>query len=225
MVADTGATLMVGFNRRFDPNFRAARARIDAGDVGDVEMVTIISRDPGPPPLEYMARSGGLLRDMTIHDFDMARFLLGEEPVSVMAVGSVLVDPAIAGVPDIDSAAVTLVTASGKIAQISNSRRAVYGYDQRIEVHCSAGLVRAENIHESTVEMATAKGYERPPLMNFFLERYMPSYYAEVASFVEALATGTAPSPDGQAGLQALILAEAAVRSHTERRTVDVSEI
>ena len=114
---------MVGFNRRFDPNFRAARARVDAGEIGDVEMVSITSRDPGPPPLEYMARSGGLFRDMTIHDFDMARFLLGEEPVSVTAVGSVLVDPAIGGVPDIDSAAVTLVTATGKIAQISNSRR------------------------------------------------------------------------------------------------------
>jgi myo-inositol 2-dehydrogenase/D-chiro-inositol 1-dehydrogenase len=132
VVAGHDARLMVGFNRRFDPNFRAARARIDAGDIGEVEMVSITSRDPGPPPLEYMARSGGLFRDMTIHDFDMARLLLGEEPVSVSAVGSVLVDPAIGGVPDIDSAAVTLVTASGRIAQISNSRRASYGYDQRM---------------------------------------------------------------------------------------------
>jgi myo-inositol 2-dehydrogenase / D-chiro-inositol 1-dehydrogenase len=133
--------LMVGFNRRFDPNFGAARARIDAGAIGEVEMVNIISRDPGPPPLSYMARSGGLFRDMTIHDFDMARFLLGEDPVSVFAVGSVLVDPEIKTVPDVDSAAVTLVTASGKIAQISNSRRATYGYDQRIEVHGSLGMV------------------------------------------------------------------------------------
>ena len=207
IVADRGARLMVGFNRRFDPNFRAARARIDAGEIGDVEMVSITSRDPGPPPLEYMARSGGLFRDMTIHDFDMARFLLGEEPVSVTAVGSVLVDPAIGGVPDIDSAAVTLVTATGKIAQISNSRRASYGYDQRIEVHGSTGMVRAENIHESTVEVARSDGFERPPLMNFFIERYMPAYYAEVAAFVAAVNDGRPPQPDGASGLHALILA------------------
>jgi len=225
VVAEQNARLMVGFNRRFDPNFRAARARVDAGDIGDVEMVSITSRDPGPPPLEYMARSGGLFRDMTIHDFDMARFLLGEEPVSVTAVGSVLVDPAIGGVPDIDSAAVTLVTATGKIAQISNSRRASYGYDQRIEVFGSKGMVRADNIHESTVEVATPQGFERPPLMNFFIERYMSSYYAEVAAFVAAVNEGRPPQPDGASGLQALILAEAAVRSNEGRRTVDVSEI
>jgi myo-inositol 2-dehydrogenase/D-chiro-inositol 1-dehydrogenase len=225
VVDEQGARLMVGFNRRFDPNFRAARARIDAGEIGEVEMVTITSRDPGPPPLEYMARSGGLFRDMTIHDFDMARFLLGEEPVAVTAVGSVLVDPAIGGVPDVDSAAVTLVTETGKIAQISNSRRATYGYDQRIEVHGSAGMVRAENIHETTVELAGVRGYTRAPLMNFFLERYMPAYEAEVRAFVSALAEGRDPLPDGEAGLKALVLAEAAVRSNTERRTVDVSEI
>ncbi|HZI43701.1 MAG TPA: inositol 2-dehydrogenase [Ilumatobacter sp.] len=225
VVADQKARLMVGFNRRFDPNFRAARARIDAGEIGDVEMVSITSRDPGPPPLEYMARSGGLFRDMTIHDFDMARFLLGEEPASVTAVGSVLVDKAIGGVPDIDSAAVTLVTATGKIAQISNSRRASYGYDQRIEVHGSKGMVRAENIHESTVEVAGEQGFRRPPLMNFFIERYMPAYYAEVAAFVAAVNDGRPPQPDGESGLQALILAEAAVRSSDGRRTVDVAEI
>jgi myo-inositol 2-dehydrogenase/D-chiro-inositol 1-dehydrogenase len=212
VVAAHEARLMVGFNRRFDPNFREARARIDAGEIGDVEMVSITSRDPGPPPLEYMARSGGLFRDMTIHDFDMARFLLG-------------VDPAIGGVPDVDSAAVTLVTASGKIAQISNSRRASYGYDQRIEVHGSKGMVRAENIHESTVEVAGGQGFQRPPLMNFFIERYMPAYYAEVAAFVAAVKEGRPLKPDGESGLQALILAEAAVRSNAGRRTVDVSEI
>jgi myo-inositol 2-dehydrogenase / D-chiro-inositol 1-dehydrogenase len=225
VVDETGALLMVGFNRRFDPNFAAVRARVDAGAIGDVEMVSITSRDPGPPPLSYMARSGGLFRDMTIHDFDMARFLLGEEPVSVSAVGSVLVDPAIAGVPDIDSAAVTLVTASGKIAQISNSRRAAYGYDQRIEVLGSAGMARADNIHESTLEVAGAGGYTRPPLMNFFLERYMPSYHAEVATFVATVLDGAPVSPTGDDGLQALVLAEAAARSHRDRRTVDTSEI
>jgi myo-inositol 2-dehydrogenase/D-chiro-inositol 1-dehydrogenase len=225
VVEQTGATLMVGFNRRFDPNFRSARARVTAGEIGEVEMVSITSRDPGPPPLEYMARSGGLFRDMSIHDFDMARFLLGEEPVSVSAVGSVLVDSAIAGVPDIDSAAITLVTASGKIAQISNSRRAVYGYDQRIEVFGSNGMVRADNIHESTIEVVGADGFTKPPLVHFFIERYMSSYIAEVAAFVEAVNNGTPPQPTGDDGLQALVLAEAAVRSHTDRRVVDVAEI
>ena len=220
-----GITLQVGFNRRFDPSFRAVRAAIASGEIGTLTMLRIVSRDPSPPPAEYVKSSGGLFRDMTIHDFDMARFLLGEEPVSVTAVGSVLVDPAIGGVPDIDSAAVTLVTASGKIAQISNSRRASYGYDQRIEVHGSTGMVRADNIHESTVELARTAGFERPPLMNFFIERYMPAYYAEVAAFVAAVNDGRPPQPDGESGLQALILAEAAVRSNAERRTVDVSEI
>jgi myo-inositol 2-dehydrogenase/D-chiro-inositol 1-dehydrogenase len=225
VVEETGALLMVGFNRRFDPNFRAMRERIDAGAIGAVEMVNIISRDPGPPPLSYMERSGGLFRDMTIHDFDMARFLLGEEPASVSAVGSVLVDPDIAGVPDVDSCAVTLVTASGKIAQISNSRRATYGYDQRIEVHGSAGMVRAENIHETTVELAGADGYTRAPLMNFFLERYMPAYQAEVATFVAAATGGPTTYPTGDDGLRALVLAEAAFRSNAERRTVDTIEV
>jgi myo-inositol 2-dehydrogenase/D-chiro-inositol 1-dehydrogenase len=220
-----GAHLMVGFNRRFDPNFQAVRARIDAGEIGDVEMVSITSRDPAPPPLEYMARSGGLFRDMTIHDFDMARFLLGEEPASVAAIGTVLVDPAIGGVPDIDSAAVTLVTASGKIAQISNSRRASYGYDQRIEVHGSAGMVRAGNIHESTIETAGTAGFTRPPLMNFFIERYMPAYSAEVAAFVEGVVSGRPAHPSGDDGLRALLLADAAVTSNAERRTVAVGEL
>jgi len=225
VVEETGAALMVGFNRRFDPNFQAVRAQIDAGVIGEVEMVTIISRDPGPPPLSYMERSGGLFRDMTIHDFDMARFLLGEEPVSVTAVGSVLIDPDIAAVPDVDSAAITLVTASGKLAQISNSRRATYGYDQRIEVHGSAGLARAENIHESTVEVAGDHGFTRAPLMNFFIERYMPAYRAEVSTFVRGVLDGAPLTPTGEAGLRALVLAEAAARSHAERRTVDVAEI
>ena len=212
-VATTSTTLMVGFNRRFDPNFRAVRDRIDAGDIGAVEMVVITSRDPGPPPLEYMARSGGLLRDMTIHDLDMARFLLGEEPTEVFAVGSVLVDPAIASVPDIDSAAVTLRTASGKMAQINNSRRATYGYDQRIEVHGSKGMARAENIHETTAEVAGDHGYTRAPLMNFFLERYMPAYQAEVAEFVAAVSAGREPLATGLDGLRALQLADAAYQS------------
>ena len=144
------AALMIGFNRRFDPNFMEARARIDAGVIGEVEMVSIISRDPAPPPPAYVARSGGMFRDMTIHDFDMAAFLLGEDPVTVFAAASNLVDPAIGAAGDVDSASLVLTTKSGKIAQISNSRRATYGYDQRIEVHGSKGLVSAENVRATT---------------------------------------------------------------------------
>jgi myo-inositol 2-dehydrogenase/D-chiro-inositol 1-dehydrogenase len=222
VVDETSTPLMLGFNRRFDPNFAAVSAQIAQGAIGDVEMVLIVSRDPGPPPIEYMRRSGGLFRDMTIHDLDMARFLLGEEPTSVFAVGSVLVDPEIGTVPDVDSAAVTLRTESGKIAQISNSRRATYGYDQRIEVLGSTGMVRADNIHESTIEVAGTRGYTRAPLMNFFLERYMPAYRAEVAAFVDAVESGREMSPSGYDGLQALVLADAATKSAATGRAVDI---
>ncbi len=225
VVTEVGTPLMVGFNRRFDPSFAAVRRQIDEGAIGDVEMVTIISRDPGPPPVSYMERSGGLFKDMTIHDFDMARFLLGEAPVTVHAVGSVLVDRAIAEVPDVDSAAVTMVTASGRIAQISNSRRAVYGYDQRIEVHGSGGMARADNMHATTIEVASASGYRRDPLMDFFLERYMPSYRAEIEAFASDVLAGRPPRPTGDDGLQALLLAEAATRSNAEGRPVAISEI
>ncbi|MFV0307581.1 MAG: inositol 2-dehydrogenase [Desertimonas sp.] len=225
VVEQHDALLMVGFNRRFDPNFMTLRARITAGDIGAVEMVNIVSRDPSPPPLEYMERSGGLFKDMTIHDFDMARFMLGEEPVAVAAFGSALINPLIVGPIGVDSAAISLLTDSGKIAQISNSRRATYGYDQRIEVHGSAGMARAQNLHEDTVEIAGSGGYTTAPLMNFFIERYMPAYRAEVATFVAAALHGGSVSPTGSDGLQALIIAEAATRSHLEGRIVELSEI
>ena len=225
VVADTGASLMVGFNRRFDPHFAAAQAQIVAGAIGAVEMVQITSRDPGPPPLTYIARSGGLLRDMTIHDFDMARFLLGEEPVAVTAVASVLVDPAIGDAGDVDSAAVILTTATGKIAQIANSRRATYGYDQRIEVHGSLGMVSASNPPSTTVELGGAAGFTRPPLMDFFMDRYASAYVAELEQFVRSVTTGEPCDPSGGDGLAALVLAEAAVRSLQRRATVNVLEI
>lgn len=219
-VAQTGAKLMVGFNRRFDPNFMEVRRRIDAGVIGDVEMVSIVSRDPGPPPGDYIRRSGGLFRDMTIHDFDMARFLLGEEPVTVYAAASVLVDPEIGRLGDVDSASVVLTTASGKIAQISNSRRATYGYDQRIEVHGSAGMVAAENVRGTTVEVADATGYRRDPLLDFFMTRYTQAYANEIAAFVAAVERDAPLHPTGDDGLKALLLADAAVTSVAERRVV-----
>lgn len=225
VVRKTQATLMVGFNRRFDPHFRAVRAAIDEGAVGAVEMVTIVSRDPGLPPMDYIARSGGIFRDMTIHDFDMARFLLGEEVATVTAQGSVLVDPAVGRAGDFDSVSVMLATASGRHCTISNSRRATYGYDQRIEVHGSLGSVAAENQRPVSIEVATAQGYTRPPLHDFFMTRYAQAYSAEIAAFVAAVSGGAPASPTGEDGLAALALAEAALRSVAGRRVVAVAEV
>ena len=213
VVEKAGTTLMIGFNRRFDPNFASVRERIRRGDAGNVELVTILSRDPSPPPAEYVARSGGLFRDMMIHDLDMARFLLGEEPTEVHAVGSAIVDPAIGKAGDVDTAAVLLKTASGKLCQISCSRRASYGYDQRIEVHGSKGMIRAGNVHNTTVEVATAGGFLADPVQNFFLERYAAAYRAELDAFLKAVAEGAPASPSGEDGLRAQVLADAATEA------------
>lgn len=217
--------LMVGFNRRFDPNFLAVRDAIAAGRIGNVEMVLITSRDPGPPPAEYIKVSGGIFRDMTIHDLDMARFLLGEEPVTVFAQGSVLTDRKIARLGDYDSVSVALKTASGRHCQISNSRRAAYGYDQRVEVHGSKGSAAAMNERPVNIEVAGADGYNRPPLHDFFMTRYVAAYAAEIAAFVASVEKKTKPAPNGKDGLLALALADAALKSATENRIVEVREI
>ncbi|MCV0395098.1 MAG: inositol 2-dehydrogenase [Rhizobiaceae bacterium] len=225
VVRETKATLMVGFNRRFDPHFAAVRKAIDDGSIGEVEMVTITSRDPGAPPYDYIPRSGGIFRDMTIHDFDMARFLLGEEPVSVSAHAAVLVDKKIGELGDHDSATVILETTSGRQCVISNSRRATYGYDQRIEVHGSKGMAAAENQRPVSIEIADGRGYTRPPLHDFFMTRYTQAYANEIAAFIEAMGSGATASPGGDDGLAALVLAEAALRSVREGRRVGVDEI
>lgn len=218
-------TLMVGFNRRFDPHFRAVRAEIDKGSIGDVEMVVITSRDPGAPPVDYIKRSGGIFRDMTIHDFDMARFLLGEEIEEVMATAAVLVDPEIGKAGDFDSVQVMLRTKSGRQAVISNSRRATYGYDQRIEVHGSKGMAAAENQRPVSIEVANGNGYTRPPLHDFFMTRYTEAYAAEIASFIAAIGGKGSAGPSGEDGLIALALADAAVKSVAEKRVVNMSEV
>jgi myo-inositol 2-dehydrogenase/D-chiro-inositol 1-dehydrogenase len=225
VVAETGATLMVGFNRRFDPDFMAVKAAIDAGQIGEVEMVTISSRDPGAPPADYIKRSGGIFRDMTIHDFDMARWLLGEEPETVLASASVLTDPEIGRLGDYDSVNVILRTASGKQAIITNSRRATYGYDQRIEVLGSKGAASAENHRESNIEIANAQGFTRPPLLNFFMTRYIAAYANEIAGFIKAVNSKGETPTTGEDGLKALALADAALKSAQEGRAVQVSEI
>jgi myo-inositol 2-dehydrogenase/D-chiro-inositol 1-dehydrogenase len=225
VVAAHKGTLMVGFNRRFDPDFMAVRAAIDAGRVGRVEMVTISSRDPGAPPLDYIARSGGIFRDMTIHDFDMARWLLGEEVETVMAAASVLTDPAIGTAGDYDSVNVILRTATGKQAIITNSRRATYGYDQRIEVLGSLGSAAALNTAEANVEIADKDGFHRAPLLNFFMTRYVAAYANEIAAFIAAVQTGGPTPTTGADGLAALALADAALASVAQGRAVRVSEI
>ncbi|MDW3225343.1 MAG: inositol 2-dehydrogenase [Paracoccaceae bacterium] len=221
-VESSGVAFMTAFNRRFDPNFANLQARITQGEIGDVEIITILSRDPTPPPVSYLKTSGGIFRDMMIHDLDMARFLLDEDVVSVYAVGAALVDPAIAAAGDVDTAAVTLTTGSGKICQISNSRRTTYGYDQRIEVHGSRGMLRAENTLENTIEIATESGFQKAPALHFFLERYEAAYRAEMIHFVKALTSGSPVTPDMNDGLQAQILADAASRSFSEKTPVDI---
>jgi len=225
VVKETQGTLMVGFNRRFDPDFCALKAAIDEGAIGQVEMLTITSRDPGAPPIEYIKRSGGIFRDMTIHDFDVARWLLGEEVATVQAAASVLTDKAIGEAGDYDSVNIILATASGRQAVITNTRRATYGYDQRIEVLGSEGMASAENHHEDRVTIANGKGFQRRPLLNFFMERYMPAYEAEIRAFIAAVEQGVTPPTTGEDGLMALALADAAIKSVLEGRVVKVSEI
>jgi myo-inositol 2-dehydrogenase/D-chiro-inositol 1-dehydrogenase len=215
-----GILLAIGFNRRYDPSFRRIRQGIDAGQIGAVESVLIVSRDPSPPPVAYVRRSGGLFRDMTIHDFDMARWLLGEEPVEVSAHGSCLVDPGIGAAGDIDTAAVTLRTASGRIAQISNTRRAVFGYDQRIEVCGARGMLAAGNRRATSVEHATAAGYTSDPALPFFLERYADAYRLELDAFVRRLHGERSELVSGADGVRALEIADACDRSLRTRATV-----
>jgi myo-inositol 2-dehydrogenase/D-chiro-inositol 1-dehydrogenase len=223
VVRDTKAVLMVGFNRRFDPHFRAVRAEIDKGTIGDVEMVTITSRDPGAPPVDYIARSGGIFRDMTIHDFDMARFLLGEEITEVSAMAAVLVDPAIGKAGDFDTLMVILKTKSGRQCHINNSRKAVYGYDQRFEVFGSAGMLMNDNLRATTLRGYTENQTEiRDPLLNFFLERYDAAYRSELDAFIDAVADGKPMPVTARDGRQALRLADAALESATTGRAVKV---
>lgn len=222
-VRGCAAPLFVAFNRRFDPAVAELRRRIAQGAIGDLELVTVISKDPGALPLDYLKMSGGMFRDMTIHDFDMARFILGEEPVTVSAAAASLTDPAIAALGDIDTASVTLQCASGRIAVITNSRRASYGYDQRVEAHGSLGTLRTENVPISTLVQEREDGVRREKPQFFFLERYAQSYVNEWNHFVRVLQGEEAPSPSGEDGRRALLLAEAAYRSLETGRRVEVA--
>ena len=217
---ECGVALMVGFNRRFDPNFARLEREMRDGRIGKLETLTITSRDPAPPPLDFVRRSGGLFRDMMIHDLDMACWLSGEAPVEIFAMASVLVDPAIGDAGDVDTAVVTLRMQSGALCQISNSRRAVYGYDQRIEAFGSKGALRAENVVESTVAFAGDGGIVTDKPLPFFLERYAEAYRRELDHFIGAVADGTAPMVGGDDGIRGLALADAAAKSYRTGRPI-----
>ncbi|MDE0063349.1 MAG: inositol 2-dehydrogenase [Gammaproteobacteria bacterium] len=210
-----GVRLAIGFNRRHDPSFREIKDQVAAGAVGSVEYVGITSRDPTPPPAEYIARSGGMFRDMTIHDFDMARWLLGEEPVVVFATGSVLFDRSIGEAGDVDSAVALLKTRSGKLCSISNSRRSSHGYDQRIEVFGSSGMLQAGNEVAPGVGTAASSGSDGDVVVPFFLQRYKDAYRIQIDRFLRRLKGESVDLADGVDGLKALILANCAQNSLT----------
>jgi len=224
-VKKAGVKLQVGFNRRFDHNFRRVRELVESGAVGTPHLIKISSRDPAPPPAEYVAVSGGIFLDMTIHDFDMARFQSGSEVVEVYAVGANLIDEAIGKTGDVDTAIVTLRFSSGALAVIDNSRQAAYGYDQRVEVFGSKGAAAAENDAPSTVKFSCESGVIGEKPLYFFLERYKDSFIAEMRAFLDAVA-GDKPIPvTGEDGMQNLRVGLAAKRSLAERRPVKLSEI
>jgi myo-inositol 2-dehydrogenase/D-chiro-inositol 1-dehydrogenase len=225
IAAETGRPVMIGFNRRFDPNFRALKKALAAGEIGKAELLSVTSFDPSPPPLSYVKVSGGLFRDMMIHDFDMVSWIMGEPPNKVTAAATSIVDPRIGEAGDVDTAVVTLHFADGRLAVVKNSRRAAYGYDQRIELLGSEGLLAAANVLESTVSKSTKAGVVSARPEHFFLERYKQAYAAEWGAFVEALIAQTPMPVTLIDGVNALAVAEAAIRSLRAGATADITGI
>jgi myo-inositol 2-dehydrogenase/D-chiro-inositol 1-dehydrogenase len=217
--------LQVGFNRRFDPAHASVREAVAAGDVGELHLLRISSRDPGPPPLEYLRVSGGIFLDMTVHDFDMARFVTGSEVQEVHALGAVRVDPAIGEDGDLDTVIVTMRHADGTLTAIDNSRRAAYGFDQRVEAFGSGGMAASGNPVEHTGTVTTAAGSRGRPLPHFFVERYVPSYVAQWAALERAVRAGDPPPVGGRDGRAALVLGLAAWRSVREARAVRTADV
>ncbi|MCY3583449.1 MAG: inositol 2-dehydrogenase [Chloroflexota bacterium] len=219
-----GVQLQVGFNRRFDANHIRLKQAIETGEIGAPQLLHIISRDPAPPPIDYIEVSGGMMMDMMIHDFDMCRFLLGEV-VEVFAMGACMVDPAIGAAGDIDTAKVMLRFENGVIGSIENSRQAVYGYDQRVEVFGSQGAASSGNRHANAVTLSDGQSVRRDLPLNFFMDRYMDSYAAEMAAFVQAIATDQPVPVNGQDGRAPVLMAKAGLRSLRENRLVRLDEI
>jgi myo-inositol 2-dehydrogenase / D-chiro-inositol 1-dehydrogenase len=221
-VRRAGVPCLIGFNRRYDPTFAAVHARVVAGEIGTPEMLVVTSRDPGLPPLDYLKRSGGIFKDMLIHDFDVFRWILDDEAATLYATGSCLVDPSVAGVGDADSTAVTIRTKKGRLAQINTTRRAAYGYDQRFEVIGAKGMLQASNHRPTEVVSSTAQSVSVDKPEHFFLERYRMAYALEMAHFFDALATGKPVKTSIEDGVKALELAEAATNSWREKRIVEL---
>jgi myo-inositol 2-dehydrogenase/D-chiro-inositol 1-dehydrogenase len=219
-VKRAGVPCMIGFQRRFDPTFAAAKARLDAGEIGTPEQLVITSRDPGAPPLDYLTRSGGIFKDMLIHDFDVFRWILGDEAETVYATGSVLTDPNVARADDVDVTAVAIRTKGGKLALINTNRRAAYGYDQRFEILGSKGMLQAGNHRPTEVVAWTDRAVAADKPEHFFLERYRVAYAVEMAAFFESLASGKPVKTTIDDGVKALELAEAATTSWRENRIV-----
>jgi myo-inositol 2-dehydrogenase / D-chiro-inositol 1-dehydrogenase len=224
-VEKAGIKLQIGFNRRFDPNFRKVRVMVAEGKIGDPHIIRITSRDPAPPSVAYVKVSGGMFLDMTIHDFDMARYLSGSEVEEVYVAAGVLVDPGIGEAGDVDTAVITLRFANGAIGTIDNSRKAIYGYDQRVEVFGSSGMVQAHNNAPDNDVYFNAEGVHSAKPLYFFLERYMDSFIAELKDFVQSIQDDTVPPVVGMDGRIPVIIGMAAKRSYLEHRPVKLSEI
>lgn len=225
IVKQNGVQLQTGFNRRFDHNFMKIKQLIDEGQIGDPHIIKVTSRDPGPPPYEYIRVSGGLLFDMAIHDFDMIRYLSGSEVEEVYVQGAALVDPAIGELGDIDTAVTTLKLASGAIGVIDNSRKAAYGYDQRVEVFGSQGKATVQNDTDNSAEWSTGEGVFRVKPKHFFLERYQEAYVLETELFIDSILNNMPVPVSGTDGYQAELIAAAAKRSLAENRPVKIEEI
>ena len=225
VVDRAGVKLQVGFNRRFDPNFKQVHDWVQEGKVGAPHLVRITSRDPGPPPIEYIKGSGGIFLDMTIHDFDMARYLSGSEVQEIYAAAGVMVDPVIGQAGDVDTAVILLRFANGAIVTIDNSRKAVYGYDQRVEVVGPEGMLQAQNNTPDNDVYSNAEGVQTAKPLYFFLERYVESFIAEQKGFVQSIREDTATPVGGRDGRIAVVMGMAAQKSYQENRPVKLSEI
>ena len=222
-VEASGIPLMLGFQRRYDPNFRAVRERIADGTSGRLEQLVMHTRDPQPPPIPYVEASGGMLRDQAIHDFDQARYMTGDEIVSVYAVGNCQIDPAIGAAGDIDSLMVTMLTTAGRMVQLSNNRRGPLGYDQRLEAHCANEVLFIDNRPQSDIRIAAPAGALSAPPMDYFISRFEAAYRAELEAFFEMIRSGAKPLATMRDGLEAQRLAEAAIVSLETGQAVDLS--
>ncbi len=224
-VKKAGVKLQVGFNRRFDANFRRVRRAIESGEIGEPSLLHIVSRDPAPPPIEYVKTSGGMFLDMTIHDFDMARFLIGAEVEEIFTLAGVRVDPAIGAAGDVDTALILLKFTNGVIGTIDNSRRAAYGYDQRVEVLGSKGSIATMNNYPNQAIVSDAQSIRRDLPLNFFMDRYTESFVTELSDFAEAVLLDRSVPVGGVDGRVSVVMGLAAAKSHREGRPVSLSEI